>query len=371
MEYLRGEMLRGRWGKVIPGLPQLSMELEVNPKTVAVALRLLEEQGLLVPQGMGKRRRIALPGNKPQPQKLRIGILLYDRRELTEGYMVELQHMLQTLGCEVFFCNKGLVELEMNVRRVVNQVRQETADAWVVQTGSKEVLRWFVNKSIPAFALFGRRRELRIAGAGPDKEQSYRQLVRRLVELGHQRIVLLVLKVRRLPTPGMSERAFLDELEAQGIPTSPFNLPDWEESAEGVGQLLDSLFDATPPTALVIDEAYLFHAVKQHLSRQGIRAPEDVSLICTDPDRTFDWCRPSIAHITWDPLEVARCVRLWAKHLTHGKDTVRQRLTTARLVEGGTIGPAKGSGAEGGDFLMAEKREVIDELPTVDGSIAI
>jgi len=341
LEHLRGELLRGRWGEVLPGLPQLSKDLNVNPKTVTVALRQLEKQGLLVPQGVGKRRRIVLPEKARKPPKLRIGILSHDPLALTEGVTVELLHTLQEAGHEAFFTHKGLIELRMNVERVGRLVRQTDADAWVVASGSSEVLGWFVKEGIPAFALFGRRRGLSIAGVGPDKVETYRDIARHLAALGHRRIVLLALKARRLPQPGASERAFLDEMAVQGIPTSPFNLPDWEESPEGLQQVLDSLFRVTPPTALLVDEAYLFHAVKYHLSRRGIEAPEDVSLICTDPDRTFAWCRPSIAHITWDHLQVVRRVVRWANHVSQGKNDVGQTLTPARLVEGGTIGPAK------------------------------
>lgn len=340
-EHLRGELLRGRWGEMMPGLPQLSKELDVDPKTVTIALRQLESQGLLVPQGAGKRRKIVVPKELRKTHKLRIGILLYNQLDLTAGYMVEMLHTLHMAGHEAFYSSKGLVELKMNVTRVAKQVRQSNADAWVVVAGSREVLEWFINEGIPTFALFGRRQRLPIAGVGPDKEQSFREVVRRMTELGHRRIVLLTLKGRRLPEPGAGERAFLDELRMQGIPTSPFNLPDWEEGPEGVHQLLDSLFHITPPTALLIDEAFLFHAVKHDLSRRGIEAPEDVSLICADPDRTFAWCRPSIAHITWDHLQVVRRVARWAKHLSLGKTDIRQSLTAARLVEGGTLGPPK------------------------------
>lgn len=340
-EHLRGELLRGRWGELLPGLPQLAKELEVDSKTVTVAMRLLEKQGLLVPQGVGKRRKIVVPKDARTPPKLRIAILNHEPLALTEGYMIELQHLLRQAGHEAFFTDKGLVELRMNGGRVEQVVRQTDADAWVVVSGSREVLGWFVKQGIPAFALFGRRRGLPIASVGPDKVQTYRDIVRRLGELGHRRIVLLALKSRRLPEPGASERAFLEEMVAQGIPTSPYNLPDWEGSPEGLQSVLDSLFHVTPPTALLIDEANLFHAVKHHLSRRGIEAPEDVSLICTDPDRTFIWCRPTIAHIAWDNLQVVRRVVRWATHVSRGKNDIRQSLTPARLVEGGTIGPAK------------------------------
>ena len=87
------------------------------------------------------------------------------------------------------------------------------------------------------------------------------------------RIVLLCRRVRRLPAPGLSERAFLAELEAGGIHPGEYNLPDWEENNAGFQKCLDALFRLTPPTALIVDETPYFVAALQFLTRRGIRVP--------------------------------------------------------------------------------------------------
>jgi DNA-binding LacI/PurR family transcriptional regulator len=303
-------------------------------------LRRLEAEGLLVAQGPGRRRRIVLPAGSIRQRPLRLAILPSVTADRRLDYIVELQHELMEAGHVAFFSEKTLFELGMDVKRIARMVRKNEACAWVVMSGSGEVLEWFIGQGIPAFALFGRRRHLTVAGAGPDKVRAYRDVVRHMVSLGHRRIVMLALAARRLPEPGPPERAFLEELAAHGIPTGPYNLPDWEESPEGLQHLLDSLFQVTPPTALLIDEAYLFHAVKHHLSEKSIRIPGDVSLACTDPDRTFDWCRPSIAHIRWDSGPVVRRVLRWAENVSHGISDKRQTFSKAEFLAGGTMGPA-------------------------------
>jgi DNA-binding LacI/PurR family transcriptional regulator len=160
-----------------------------------------------------------------------------------------------------------------------------------------------------------------------------------LIELGHRRISLVCRRQRRLPHPGAPERAFLDELVAHGIPTGTFNLPGWEESEKGFVTLLDSLFGATPPTALILDETFLYNAAFHYLAKRGLRVPQDVSLICTDDNPDFAWCEPSVAHIRWDYRPVVRRVVRWAANVSHGKDDQRQTLTKAEFVAGGTIGP--------------------------------
>ena len=271
---------------------------------------------------------------------MRIALLDYEPLARTEGYMVELQHLLAAAGHAAFFTEKSLVELRMDVARIGRLVRQTKADAWVIGAGSREVLEWFCAQPMPAFALFGRREGLPIAAIGPDKQPAIAAATRHLIGLGHRRIVLLARRLRRLPEPGRSERALLDELKSHGIPMGDFNLPDWEETREGFQELLGSLFRVTPPTALIVDEAPFFVATQQFLAGRGIRVPQQVSLICTDADPTFSWCMPSIAHIRWDPDPVVRRIVRWAATVSRGRKDVKQAFTLAEFIPGGTIGPA-------------------------------
>lgn len=340
--HLRAELCRGAWGGRMPGGSRLATELGVGRDTVEAALLILEREGLLVPQGAGRRRRIELPeGKVAHPQ--RVAILAYDSPEvaLSLGYVKDLLHRLEKAGHSVIFAEKGLLGLGMEVGRVARFVQQTEADAWVVGAGSREVLEWFAAQPMPAFALFGRRRGLPIAGVGPDKASSLLAATGRLIGLGHRKISFLCRRQRRLPQPGFPERAFLAELAAQGIPTGTFNLPDWEESKNGFTALLDSLFAATPPTALILDEPFLFNAAFHYLAKRNLRVPRDVSLVCTDNDPAFAWCEPTIAHIRWDHRPVVRRVVTWANNVSHGRDDRRQTLTKAEFVEGGTIGPAR------------------------------
>jgi LacI family transcriptional regulator len=214
------------------------------------------------------------------------------------------------------------------------------ADAWVVCGGPRELLEWFAARDTPAFALFGRRGGLPLAGTGPDKPSTYATAVRHLLGLGHRRIVLLTRSARRLPQPGAPERAFLDALRTAGIAPGPYHLPDWEETPAGFHACLGELFRVTPPTALIVDEVGFFFATQQFLARRGRRVPEDVSLVCTDADPHFDWCRPSIAHIRWDSAPVIRRIVNWVANVNRGKADLRQTYTPAEFVPGGTIGPA-------------------------------
>ena len=339
--HLRGELMQERWGDLMPGVDGLAADLGVSRKTMDAALQLLEKEGLLVPQGGGRRRRIELPVGMKQTHGMRVAILLSEPIDRKLDYMVELQHELQKAGHAVFYPAKCLSELGMEVQRVARIVEQTEADAWIVLAGSSEVLAWFAGQQVPTFALFGRRRGLALAGAGPDKAPAFAAAARTLIGLGHRRIVLLARPRRRLPRPGASEQAFLDELTAHGLVVSKYHLPDWDESIRGFHGRLESLFQVTPPTALIIEEAALFAAAQQFLAQRKLRVPQDVSLVCTDADAGFEWCQPPISHIRWESRPLVRRIIRWAANVGSGKNDLRQSLTSAEFVHGGTIGPAR------------------------------
>lgn len=338
--HLRGELERGHWIGRMPGVIRLAKELGAARKTVDGALRVLELDGLLVPQGHGRGRLIDLKGGK-KSTGLRVAMLPGDISDRGLNYLIELEHELTAAGHQAFFTADSLDVLGMDVDRIARMVKKTEADAWVVISAAREVLQWFAAQDVPAFALFGRRGGVPMAAVGPDKRPAFLEVTRQLIGLGHRRIVVLARKRRRLPKPGAVEQSFLDALAAHGIPPGAYHLPDWEETADGFHALLEALFRVTPPTALIVDEAPFFVAALRFCASRGLRVPEDVSMLCTDDNPAFDWCIPPVSHIRWDTKPVVRRIVKWVADVSRGKTNLRQTLTPAEFVPGGTIGPAR------------------------------
>lgn len=320
----------------MPGRNQLAEELGVSSRTVELALQMLEKERLLVAQGNGRSRLITVPQAAVETPTLRVALLMADHANRLPNI---LHHLLDRAGHRAFFVSKTLLDLGMEVRRVARFVREINADAWIVGAGSRAILEWFAEQPTPAFALFGHRYGLPIAGVGPDKAPVMAEVARHLIHLGHRRISMIHRRSLRLPEPTPILRAFLDELEAAKLVTGAFNLPEWDESDQGFERMLNSLFAYTPPTALILDEPFQYHAAYHHIARRGLRVPQDVSLICTDDHPTFAWCRPTIAHFSWDYRPVVRRAVRWANNIALGKEDRRQSGTKVNFVDGGTIGP--------------------------------
>lgn len=338
--HLRDEIIRGRWKGFMPGRDRLARDLSVSPWSIQRALEILTHEGLLHPQGGGKRRAIVLEPDAIQPRPTHIGILPFDPESTRMAFMVEMRHQLVDAGHTVSVMPRSLTELGMDISRIAPEVSKHEVDARVVVAGPKKILEWFAGQPTPVFALFGGHKELPIAAASPDKRETLSLALERLISLGHRRIVFILRRERRDP-PTLGLQPFFDVLKSHDIPVGSYSLPDWEESPKGLRQCLDSLFALTPPTAVIVDEPEHFLAAQQHLANRGIVAPRDVSLISHDPDRAFSWYEPVISHISWSLDPIVRRVARWANNISRGKDDRRKTIVKATFVEGGTIGPAR------------------------------
>lgn len=336
--YLEREILAGNLAGELPGMKSLSVMLGVNHKTVDGAVRALEFKGLVQSRGVGKKRSIT-PQARSTNKSLKVGIIPYDPDDRKHHQMIDARERLIKSGHRAFFTSKSLVELKLDISRIKSYTEKYPADAWIIQSASREILEWFRDQDTPAFALFGRLRNVSIAGAGTTKESAIHDAVSELYALGHRRIVMLVREEQCLPNPGPSPRAFLDALEQHGITPGRYNLPYWHDNSDDFRQRLNSLFQHTPPTALFIPEPSFFIAAQQHLAMKGIVAPRDVSMICHDPSPAFTHCSPEISHITFEFEPCIRNAVKWVKDVASGKVNERQVLLKSEFVRGGTIGP--------------------------------
>jgi DNA-binding LacI/PurR family transcriptional regulator len=345
-EHLRKGVRQGRWRGAMPGVRELAADLNAGRNTVQAALRQLAEEKVLRARGQGRSRAIIQP--RAARHSLRAGILLYEalsvEQPLATQVLFQIRHELEMAGHEVFFAAQTQQELQHDLRRIARHVGENPADAWIVVSSPRALLRWFSRQKTPCFALFGRSAGLAIAGVAVDKVRAFIAATRQLLALGHRRIVCIARRPRTKAVPGKAERAFLEELDAHGIVTGEhrYCLPGWEETPAGFDALLESLFRLTPPTALIVDEIPLVFVVMQFLARRGIKVPGQVSLMATDNDPAFAWGHPPFAHIRWDSAPIVRRVVRWVAAVRRGRAGRKTVNFPAEFVPSGSIGPAPG-----------------------------
>ncbi|MFU8893261.1 MAG: substrate-binding domain-containing protein [Luteolibacter sp.] len=341
--HLREEIQAGRLAGTMPGVNQLVQQLGMGTRTVIGAIQLLESEGWVEKAGNRRPRIIVRDSEKTRSTKkrLRIQILLYESDDFVDPYFNNLRHHLEQAGHDPVFHHQTLVELEMSAKRVKRLIQSTPADAWIVVAGSREVLETFRRSQIPSYALFGRQTQVQMAGLVILKTPALAKAIGHLVDMGHRRIVLMTREERRKPKPGVLENNFLLELEANGIQTGAYHLPDWEESTEGFHAKLSSLFRVTPPTAMVFSEPKFFFAAQQFFLKRKISVPGDVSLLVLDEHPAYSWFESGVSQISSNSQSWIKPVLHWVKNLADGVSHERKTIIKARFVVGGTTGPAR------------------------------
>ena len=330
--YLRQELSRRRWQGRMPGRDKLARELGVHGSTVERALQQLEQEGLLEKSGPGKARRIVESNQAPaRLPSLTVGVLLYDPGDQTDDYILKLQYELGAAGHRMSFAPRSMSELKFDPGRIAAMITKQAADAWIVYSGSKPILERLLELPCPVFALFGRMSDLPIAGSGTDILAALRETVEVLHSQGHRRIVMLTRTQLMTSGPGLTERTFIEALEQNDLPHSAYNLAEWDNTAAGLKQCLNRLFQLTPPTAIFVDDWMIHNAVQNYLIHEHRMDEQNLCCISMDYHPSFAWLQPHAPHFYWDPAAVVRHAVTWVRHIGRGRTPVSQKLVKAEL----------------------------------------
>jgi DNA-binding LacI/PurR family transcriptional regulator len=331
--HLREGLQQGKWTGVMPGRDRLARELGVHGSTVERALGQLEQEGLLQSGGPGKRRKIA--AKKIAPGGTRVVILLYEPEDVLDHRIAEIQQHLHAAGHRPSFASKAMSELKHDPKRIMAMMKAHPAEAWIVLAAARSVLQILSETSTPTFALFGAMSNLRIAGTGARKIEALGDCIDHLYRKGCRRIVMLIRGEGKTTGLNMTGRVFFEELNKRNLSQSSYNLPEWENTPDGLHRCLDELFKVTPPDAILVDDWILLYAIQRFISHKRGLAFRQVECVTTDYHPSFKWCQPAVPHFYWDHTKVVRRVVQWVDHVAQGKEDRKVKLIEARFVPGG------------------------------------
>ncbi len=346
MDHIRSGVATGRWSGRLPGVRPLSTELGVSRETLRTALHRLEEEGFLSEGGASRPRNILNVAARAKRGSLRIAVILMQRMASIDmhnrSFLLRLMHDMEAAGHPMTLVNAPASPADPGPAGLARLVGEKSADAWIVYMGSMETLKWFSEQPLPTLALGGRSTGLPIAATGINYAPAIRDATRELIRLGHRRIVYVCPRHARLPEPSDLITAFLDELRAAGIPAGAYNIPDWEESPVGFQKLLGSLFQFTPPTALILWDALQISGAIAFFAERKLSIPRDVSVLAHSSDESVTWQNPAmgIADFSREDAKMIRHAVRWADEAGMGKEDKEQQIFASKFTPSNTLGPA-------------------------------
>lgn len=346
-ERLRDGIRTGHWSERLPGIRPLATELGIGRHTLRAAFRRLVDEKLISEGAAGDPYTILRKRAPTAEQRsLNIGLLSRGKPEHQQPgmrlYFFMVMEALREAGHRPVILAIPKTADSSDTHALPRLAARHKPNVWIVTDGSREVLEWFSAAGLPVLAVGGRNHESDMAAVNPGMAKPAREIVRRLLALGHRRIVLLISDFSRKPYDSPVTRAFREELIAAGIRVGGYNIPDWDETPEGLQVLLDSLFRTTPPTALFCwpDEAIL--GTLAYLEKRGLRVPEDVSFACGGTSVATQWIRAGLIPVgmTSDGKARIRAIVRRVDEIAAGKNPRLKVEIPFVVTPGNTIGPA-------------------------------
>jgi LacI family transcriptional regulator len=132
------------------------------------------------------------------------------------------------------------------------------------------------------------------------------EITRYLIGLGHRRIALLTGRAALLPSSERLAGYRQAHVEA-GLEVDPDLVrPQMQGSSIAFSDVCQLLQGANRPTAIITLGTHMLAGVMEALASNGLRYPEDISLVCIGDTDLARHATPAISALTWDLDEVGR-----------------------------------------------------------------
>jgi hypothetical protein len=335
-EIIESECKTGEWGDTLPGHRTLMERYSVSAKTCLATMALLEMRGVISPAHQGSRRRILVKHGKTM--KSLKDLLIIDGPGAPSG-----EDLLQIQAYRKEWEDAGGIVRNIKFdfprfRRPAALLREtiakHSADALLLHVPP---LAWTqaAQEICPVFLSGGEWRGKELTGVGYHVLDEVARCVVKLRALGHERILIPLDLVGR-----EMESAIRDGL-AKGfdLPSNAPILRDlcpvFSERVPGAWQQYwKKAMAAVRPTAVILSADIHYLSLCGYCFRQGIRIPEDLSIICMESTEHLEWCEPVPTRMRF-PVDAA--ARYFKKWLRSGCKPLGMKFLPLDFVDAGSV----------------------------------
>ena len=173
-------------------------------------------------------------------------------------------------------------------------VAEHHADCWLLRSVSAAIVRWFAESGLPTVHVGSAFLGIDLPAVDLDHRSTARHAVGQFAALGHRRIVLLS-GDRKLSAEIETEEGFMEGRAVCNLTPEQCAIVRFDGSIADMTRTFARLFLAREkPTGILTDGSMEGVTALTWLLKNGLRVPEDVSLICRDWDTVVDHAVPRL-----------------------------------------------------------------------------
>jgi LacI family transcriptional regulator len=309
-DYLREEILRGRWHDFLPGERALSTTLRVSRRTLTSALAQLQSTGVIKSEPARGHRILGVSQRSGKTAAVQqIGLLtpvsLDEMRPGTTLWVNDLQALLAERNFRLGFFH-GQKFISRQPGRALTKLLAGNAQAcWLLAGSTEPTQTWFSQSKIPSVVVGTCHGDAVLPDVDLDFYVLGRHMAGRLAAFRHRKAALFMTRAPGYFTSeAETERGFREVLRKAGVEAQ---VVYHERTRDGLVRILRRLFsNPDHPTVLVMINSLDYLTAISFLTQKGIRVPQEVSVVARNDDAFMSALLPEPTRYHVSPHVLAR-----------------------------------------------------------------
>lgn len=350
VDILRRDLQKGAWRENLPGEHRLCEQLQISRPTLRLALNRLQREGLIeVSQGQrrritGKARTLIRQAKAPTTIGVVTGLPYHMLSSISLFLLGKLERSIYEAGHRFELCASPYPSSPQTNKQLDRLIGESKADYWVF-LGFLGSLRYWENRYRGRILVVDARRSDRsLACIGVDTYAMAYHSVGAFLRPGHTRIALLNPRVDP-SRDKLIEDGFRAGFAASRLPNDSAIVATHNGTVESIHDALGRLIRSkNPPTGLLVTRPQHAVTAMTYLIAQGVRIPQDMSLISLGYDPVIDLVHPPMSYYGTDwELFGKRLCRMVLQMAERGAPPRRHVWIMGEFLQRDTLAPPRSS----------------------------
>jgi len=316
------QIAAGRWKGWLPQERSLAPTLGISRNTLRAALQRLRTNGVIEPiRGQGYQIiKSSFTKTRGGTQRRTVMVL---SPEPLDWLRPTLSILIDELRVILF---QNDIHLEVHSGKhyyrsstpalLKKLVAQHPATCWILIRASARVQQWFAQQKIPCLVSGSTFPGVQLPSVDLDYYAVGAHAAGRFLGLGHRHL-LIVAEAGSFAGLNACTSGFCEVTEK--TPGATATILKHSGNIEEIRSLLIKTFNRKPrPTGVLVANSYFYLTVSGALHQQGLRVPDDVSLMCTDSDHFLPFVLPQPSHYDFNHESFARKLAQKIDKILHG-----------------------------------------------------